>query len=464
VEDWKKRIVVGVGAFALLGVGAGVMSLRADLRRSSAPRDPSGPNVLIIMTDDQRLAGTFSVLPKTKRWFAEGGTSFTRAYATTPLCCPSRASIMTGRYAHNHRVRENVDTDLLDQSSTLQRYLQDAGYRTAIFGKFLNGWALQSPPHFDEWSIGRLSDYYGGRFNTNGEKGIVGGYLTDYVADAGVSFLEGAERDDARPWLMYLTPYAPHVPAIPEVGYEHAPVPRWKKNPAVEERDVSDKPAYVPSARADLYRMRGQRARQLRTLMSVDDLVDDVLRAVKRLGEQRETLAIFLSDNGYTWAEHRLYKPSRQKRTPYRESARIPLMLRWPGHVEGNVRDERLVANIDIVPTVLDAAGLERDAAGLDGRSLLGSGARRELLLEHWKSERKPIPEWASILTSSYQYVEYYGEGRREPSFAEYYRLSEDPWQLRNLLADGDTGNDPDVGALAERLMELRSCRGEGCP
>src|SRR5918997_6132814 len=168
-------------------IAAATVTFALTLENSTASaqaRVQSRPNILIIITDDQRRS-TIRHMPKTRRWFARGGRHFLRAYATTPLCCPSRASIFTGRYAHNHGVENNALAQTLDQRTTIQRYLQRAGYHTALIGRYLNRWPLEEdPPYFDEWAYfsSSLGHYYGGRWNVNGRVGTVPGYSTDYIA------------------------------------------------------------------------------------------------------------------------------------------------------------------------------------------------------------------------------------------------------------------------------------------
>jgi arylsulfatase A-like enzyme len=432
---------------------------------SSARGAARRPNVLIIMTDDQR-AGTIKYMPRTRRWFKRAGTSFINAYSTTPLCCPSRTSIFTGRYAHNHGVKNNHLTDELEQKSTLQRYLKEAGYRTALFGKYLNSWAVTwDPPYFDAWATWSRGGghYYNNQWNVRGRVKTIKKYSTDFIKRRAVRFLERAERDDRRPWLLYLTPVAPHRPFTPEPDYARARVPVWKSNPAVSERDKRDKPPYVQQKRVRLKRVEQIRRQQLRTLMSVDELVGRVFGLLKRQNEKRRTVAFFLSDNGYLWGEHGLALNT-GKRPPYVPSVRIPMVVRWPGRVGASKTTRRLVANIDVAPTVLDAANVEPSSRWpLDGRSLLGGGARRRLLLEYWVDVGR-TPEWAATQTAAYQYIEYYEEDGTTVAFREYYDLAGDRWELRNLLADRGDGNDPDVDELSERLDEDRGCEGSDCP
>jgi arylsulfatase A-like enzyme len=422
------------------------------------------PNILVIVTDDQR-ADTLGIMERTRDWFADG-TRFTNAVTPTPLCCPARASIFTGRYAHNHGVLTNSDrtqTEGLDQRVTIQAYLDRTGYRTAIAGKYFNAWALaKAPPWFDRYATLTYSTaYWEPKMNVNGNVRQVPGYTTDLVGDYAVSFLDGFERRDADPWFLYLATTAPHKPFAPEVRHADADVGTWAGNPAVGEADRSDKPAFVRSSTADLDDGRATRAKQLRTLLSVDEMVDRVLTHVEALGEGN-TLVVFTSDNGFLWGEHGL---DQKKRLPYLQSAQVPMLVRWPGHVPAS-RDSRLVSSIDLAPTILDAAGIAQKSnlPRMDGISMLGAYERDRILIEYFVSpDDTSYPSWAATLTPRSQYVEYYADDLETVKFREYYALSVDPWQLENLLADGVPGNEPNVAALSDRLAADRSCAGSSC-
>lgn len=419
------------------------------------------PNVLIIVTDDQRT-GMLKVMPSTVHWFWRGGMTFTRAYVATPLCCPSRASIFTGQYAHNHGVKDNSKhTGALPQDLTLQRYLSDGGYTTAIVGKYLNSWRVRrNPPHFHRWATVRGNSYANARFNLDGTFSTVDGYVTNVIATRAVHVLRSFERSDSQPWFLYIAPTAPHRPSTPAPQYAGTAVPEWTLDPAVAEVDRTDKPIWVRDRRTPLAKLHAHRADQLRTLMSVDDLVGEVFETLGSLRERRRTIAFFLSDNGYLWGEHGLAS----KRQPYTGSIKIPLLMRWPGHVPPHSLDRRLASTVDIAPTILDAANIA-PVAPMDGRSLLRTWRRKHLFIESFKDKQYQwIPEWESIRTERFQYVEYYTDDRSSIIFREYYRLDRDPWQLTNVLNDADPANDPPVGWLHRLLQLNRACSGSSCP
>ena len=457
---------------ALRTVGVIVCSLLTACVTQGSSDEVERPNILIIVTDDQPL-GMLEAMPATRELFAQEGVTFGRAFATTPSCCPSRASMFTGRYAHNHGIRRNNAARLpyFDHSVTMQRYLRSAGYSTAIVGKYLNKWPLnEDPPHFDDWVINNGSVegdgyYYGSEWNNQGERVTVDGYSTDFVEEWSLRILRRVASRD-RPWFLYVAPLAPHSflgePPMPAPEYERAPLEPWEGNPAVREADVSDKPRFNRRDAVSLREASAFRALQMRSLMSVDDLIDRLFSTLRELGEDEETLAVFISDNGHMLGEHNLLT----KLYPYLPSTQVPMMMRGPGRIEGGGVDDRLVANIDLAPTFLEAAGLEDEGDSIDGSSLLGDDWDRErLLLEGWGFGPMRLPTWASVVGTDYQYIEYYkGKRGRRVAAREYYDLASDPWELSNLLADDDPSNDPDVDALSDALAEDRACARSDCP
>lgn len=458
---------------ALVLVGAALLLVAQSATPPSLPTAKAAadrPNVLIIVTDDQRF-DSLLVMPKTKRLITDKGVAFTNAFATTPACCPSRASIFTGQYVHNHGVFTNDGTTTvnLDQSTTLQARLQEQGYKTALFGKYLNGWDVtRPPPYFDRWAVmSGVSDLYyrNNSWNVQGSMKTVSRYSTHFIEGQAVDFLS-SRAARRHPWLTYLTFTAPHAPFHPERKYARAPVPPFTPDPAVLEQDRSDKPPWVQERETDLEVIKRQRRGQLRTLMSVDDSIARIIRTLRQTGQASNTLVIFISDNGYLLGEHSL----QGKTTPYMPSVRVPLLLRWPAGAPQGASDARLVANIDIAPTVMDALDLPVDPSEMDGRSLLdGSWARDRLLLEYWARERRNTPDWGGMITEDHQYIEYYEDEDfgGEPLFAEYYNVSSDPYQLQNLIPPVP-GRPATLPLVSQQLDEDRNCRGtegpEACP
>ena len=430
-------------------------------------RKPSGgqetpANVLIFLTDDQRASDTIipSVMPKLRQWLLAGGRQYPNFFDSTPLCCPDRSVILSGRYAHNTGVRTNPDGANLDHTMTMERVLQQAGYRTAFVGKFLNDWpSSAAPPYFTNRAVvgGGYANVW---FNVDGV-GRLAAYSTDFIGQQTVTYLDAFEQNDEQPWMLIASTPAPHYPWQPAPEYAHADVGVWSGNPATGETDRSDKPPWVQARNKSLADGKAVRTPQLRTLMSVDDMVDTVMTRVQQLGELPDTLVIYLSDNGYVWAEHRLggdYGTGGQKRYPYTESVKVPFLLRWDGHVQPGSTDTRLASTVDVVPTVLQAAGISADYA-VDGHSLLSSVTRSRILLEYWLDPGDAtIPTWVSLRTSTLQFVEYY-DASGNVTFREYYDLASDPWQLVNLLNDGNPAN-PDVSQLVAQVGSDATCVG----
>lgn len=459
-RDWLK------GAVALCMVALTACTSGTD-NGSDPSRSVPGerPNVLVIVTDDQPN-GTMTVMPKTRRHFGQNGATFTHAYSTTPACCPARASIMTGRYAHNHKVLSNEDGSELDQDTTLQAYLRPAGYRTGLVGKFLNLWK-GPPPHFDRWALklgARRARFFDTSWEVDGrDKVTTPGYWTTPFTGYANGFLDDWERHDDEPWFLWLAIPPPHAPYLPEPAYENAPVPVWEAPDSIPEDDKSDKPPYVQDAGAPPGLGHEARTRQLRSLISADDVIGDVMGKLEELGEDN-TLAFFVSDNGYLWGHHGLLGTFLSKGNPYTESVTVPMMMRWPDHVQEATTDERLVGLLDIAPTVYEATGVEGPSV-MDGRSLLSDHSREWILNEFWQKDvahRSTVPDWTAYKTSEHSYVEYTVDD--EVIFREYYDLTADPYELQNLLGDADPSNDPDVRELARRLEEARDCEGSSCP
>lgn len=420
------------------------------------------PNVLIVVTDDQRAdPGSMRVLRATTKLIGGQGRRMTNAFTAVPLCCPARASIMTGQYPHNHRVLTNPQSFRMDQKDTIQHYLSKRRYSTAIFGKYLNKWKT-APPYFDTWAYPASQEnprYYNEDWNVDGRWRKVARYSTDFISDKAVAHLTSLEVQDNKPWFTYLAPIAPHIPATTAGRHRQAKVPVFDGNPAVRERNLRDKPPYVRTLeRPKLKEIKKLSTKQRRSLLAVDELVARVDETLEELGEKENTLVFFMSDNGYNWGEHRLHSFGVAKDTPYTPAVRIPFLMRWPAKLKAGV-ERRFVSIVDVAPTIYDAAGVKPDHR-IDGRSLLDDSWKRPfILIEHYRKARGAlVPTWSSVRSRGTQYIENYDSNGRV-DFRELYELKKDPWQLRNVLR-GPPSDGPRVRKLARRLRHARSCAG----
>lgn len=457
----------GVGRRGFLAGAAAVAASAASVTafaRPAAAAAAARPNILLIVTDDQPKHTDWAI-SKTIGWLGGHGVTFTHGHAATPLCSPSRSSVFSGRHAHHHGVRNNAASHSLDQSTTVQRHLKQAGYRTGLFGKYLNSWALaDNPPHFEEWAL-LQPGYTNARWNIDGTVQELPGYTTNVIKNKTLAFLDKSATD-ARPWFAYVTPYASHAPNTPAPKYADAAVPAWNGRPSVPEDDRSDKPAYIREATATLADAKELRRRQLRSLLSVDDAVQAIHDKLAALGQLENTLVIYVADNGYTWADHGWLKKS----VPYSPAHEVPFYLSWPaGGLGSGTTDSRIVATIDIAPTILDAAGIT-PGTPQDGQSLLTTASRDHLLVQWWKQGAggDGPKTWASYVAKDKQYTEYYDlhtdasgavSGTGQVAFREYYDLVNDPHQLRNLLHQATPQQERDLGvpALAARLAADRA-------
>jgi arylsulfatase A-like enzyme len=421
---------------------------------ASVAAQESRPNVLVIMTDDQRFtAEGYQLMPRLMTRVREGGIWFRNAVSTTPLCCPSRVSTFTGQYAHNHKITGNGGQAFKSRTTTIQYQLRQAGYRTAFIGKFLsNNWTT-NPPHFDRWALMSVWGYYDATFNVNGVTRRPATYSTTYMKDRALEYLDFFERSDAAPWLMFVHPWAPHKPATPETKYASASVPAFVENPATQEADRSDKPAYVQNLSPSKTTVLKLRTNMLRSLKSVDDMAAAIFARLDALGETN-TMIFFMSDNGFEWFEHRLHL----KRFPYNESVRIPMFVSWPGHVPAGAVRDNIVGNIDVAATIYEAAGVSPSYA-VDGRPMFSSN-RDRILTEYWhESFGGAPPTWRWSWTPESTYVEYPEIGVRE------FYADDDPWQLNNVFGNRITGDEPqNTAELSARLASDAVYVGSSCP
>ncbi len=389
----------------------------------------SRPNFLIIITDDQRF-DTMEYMPETQSLIFDQGVTFSSGYVTTPFCCPSRASILTGMYAHNTYVHVNEDPLLFP---TVVEDLHKNGYYTGLVGKYLNSWKGEPRSEYDYWVSffgGTVPNYYDPNLNINGEWQKKTGYITYLFKDYVIEFLDLATRQ-RKPFMLIFAPNAPHAPFTPlkeDRGlYQDLPVYR----PAnYNEEDVSDKPGSISRkplfTEEDIKKIDSTRRRQILTLTSLDRSIGEIMKKLQETGELDNTVVIFISDNGIHWGEHRLDGKS----SAYEESIKVPFAVRYPGLIPAPYIDYYLVANIVIAPTLYDLSDSQAPDM-MDGASLIsllkGSGEwRAHLLLEAWP-DRGP---WTAIRADSYIYIE------TDNEVAEFYDLTADPFELNNAIND----------------------------
>ncbi|MCL4288480.1 MAG: sulfatase, partial [Thermoleophilia bacterium] len=389
---------------------------------ATATAKPEPPNVVVIMTDDQDFR-SMSAMPKTRRLIANAGTRFDRSVVNFPLCCPARATLLTGQYAHNHGVLWNNwpygGYRMLDGSETLPVWLGRAGYRTIHIGKYLNEYGEQDPtevpPGWDDWHGGvdpSTYDYYGMTLNHNGRLKTYPRTERNYSTNVYTRLADRAIGDaskSGKPFFMNLAPNAPHTVAIESgatmEGSPALPPPRYADvyadrempiYPSFNEADISDKPttlsAYFPT------QMTEQQALELQdhwrgrmgSLLGVDDMVAEVVGKLRRTGELEDTVIVFTSDNGWILGEHRLRDPITEngkaagvKYVPYEGSSRVPLMIEGPGFPAGK-RIAGVASNVDLARTIIDIADARADVRGheLDGLSLLAAAHRPKMLAD----------------------------------------------------------------------------------
>jgi arylsulfatase A-like enzyme len=390
----------------LLALVGGACSSRAPANEAD-----DRPNVIIIVSDDERIESEAG-RPYVHRWF-KGGTTFTRAFVTTPQCCPSRASILTGQYAHNHEIHRKRDVETIAGTRTIPYHLRKAGYETGFAGKYLNGWPdAKKPPYFDRWALG--VGYNDRPFIVQGKKQRAR-YGPSFVFNLGERYIENWESSDEKPWFLMLAPATPHDPYQAQAKYDDERFD-WRGNPAAREADRSDKPPYVRRKSFSEGYGEALRESQLRTLRSLDDSFELLVQRLTKTDELERTIVFYISDNGFMWAEHGM----EGKGTPYLPSVRVPMYVRGPGFERRT--NDNLVANIDIAATIYALLRIEPGYT-VDGRDLRTSD-RKQLLLEFEGGGN--IPKWWSVVTKQWQYIRY-GSGLRE-----FYDLEKDPYQLDN--------------------------------
>jgi arylsulfatase A-like enzyme len=443
------------------------------------------PNVLVILTDDQRWdavgvvqreLGAKALFP----WFetpnldrlAVEGARFRNVFATTSLCSPSRASLLSGVYARRHKVVNNFT----EHPSTMPAYpgvLREAGYETAYIGKWHMGEDNdEKRPGFDFWVSHRgQGNYHDNEFNVDGERKKIPGYYTHVVTDLAVEWIQ---RKHEKPWLLVLGHKAPHGgPIVPEPRYEHALDEFAVKKPEnAENYRVSDgKPGWLEQsfrtwhgAGGPLYGQKeyGKFVRAyLSTVLSVDDSVGRLYGVLKERGVLDDTVVAFTSDNGFVLGEHGRV----DKRTAYEDSLRIPLIVRYPPVAKPGTVVDRLVLTHDLAPSLLELCGAKTlpGITGLSWKPLLEGRQvewRDAFLYEYNYEKEFPFtPNVRAIRTEGWKFIRYPTGGPAPYRYAaELYDLQKDPLEMRNLA--GDPAHKARRMDLERRLAELAAAAG----
>lgn len=478
-NHWLRSKGCWLAATLLLICGAlGNQSGAAQAQRRQPRRAPSlqlqrvpgaqPRNVIFILVDDHRydalgfLQGqAFLETPRLDA-MARDGVHLRNAFVTTALCSPSRASILTGLYAHQHGVVDNnnpVARDLIFFS----QYLQKAGYETAFIGKWHMGGEGDDPQRgFDHWvSFRGQGTYLPSRngLNVNGKRVAQKGYITDELTDYAVDWLDG--RKGNKPFMLYLSHKAVHSEFIPAERHQgrykdkqfvapktmnpanHKHAPMWTQNQRNSWHGV-DFPYHSDLDIAEYYQ------RYAETLLGVDESVGRVMDWLKKKGLRESTLVIYMGDNGFAFGEHGLI----DKRTAYEESMRVPMLMQCPELFKGGTKVNQVVANIDIAPTVLEAAGLRAPPA-MAGHSFLalaqGKPAqwRDTLLYEYyWERNFPHTPTLHALRGDQYKYIRYHGIWDVD----ELYDLQADPLEANNLIFSRE--HQPIIKQLNQRLFE----------
>ena len=472
------------------------------LVEGSALAPPGAPNIVLILTDDQDVqSGTLAYMPHLQELLVSRGTSFPNNMVPLSLCCPSRTTILRGQYPHNTGVltnslpnggfekayNENVE------ASTVATLLHGAGYRTALFGKYLNGYpdtapGLYIPPGWDEWYSAVSGDPYGEfgyTLNENGATKAYGTTAADYGTDVylskAVDFIQRAAP--GQPVFVYFATYAPHAPYTP--APRHAglfPGVTAPHFPSFNEAIVSDKPAYISSkpllSASDITGIDSDFRMRLQSLQAVDEAIATLVNTLSATGRLSNTYLVFAADNGYHMGEHRLLPG---KYTPYETDLHVPLVIRGPGVPAGVARNE-YTSDIDLAETFADLAGVA-PLSFSDGRSLkplltgpapsawrqaffleefgtgefdppdVLAGTTREPLDKQDLATVVPIPSYYGFQAPGYKYVEYKSNEK------ELY-VASDTYELTNVA--GKVA--PSIGAaLAAYLNTFDGCVTDAC-
>lgn len=469
------------------------------------------PNIIFFLTDDLDTEypdnAWISHYPRLQEILPDEGTTFINNFVSLSLCCPSRTSTSRGQYAHNTQIFTNMnpgggfqkahDLGLLD--STFAVWLQDAGYKTVLLGKYLNGYpgnlgAEYVPPGWDEWYSGQRNQYQQFNYDLNENGKIVSygsapeDYLQDVIRGKATDFIRRT-TEEGQPFMMWMATYSPHAPAT--FAPRHAdtfPDVQAPRPPTFNQRDVSRMPSWVqnrpPLTRAEIRALDALYQKRLRSMLAVVETIDDVIQTLEETGQLDNTYIFFSSDNGFHLGQHRL-NPG--KNTEFEEDLHVPLIVRGPGIPKGRVL-EHTTLNIDLAPTFAALAGVPAPDF-VDGRSLVPllrlqpppvEQWRQAFLIEHGfiqtgddgrtpaevaSNEEPPDPfdlalpmlprPFQGVHVGNTVYVEYVNTGEKE-----LYDLEKDVYQTSSLAEVADPKL---LRWLSDWLEKLRRCAGEEC-
>jgi arylsulfatase A-like enzyme len=504
------RILTAAAMGAVAALLAGSLTDGVD-GAGAKPKPQTRANVIMIVTDDMPMSFLQpATLPNTIELLGNQGTTFSQFVVTTPLCCPSRATMITGQYAHNTGVLANRPgySALVDRRNVLPAWLKRAGYETIHIGRFLNGYkqvAESKPaPGWTEWySALEPRNYFNYDLQENGESVHYGGKPRDYLTSVLNRLAVKAIRRHSkgpRPFYIQLDHLAPHdewrdsagrcgesaIPAAADLTpFATTPLPA---PPNYNEEDMSDKPPFLhalePVSEAAHAGVQREWQCRMASLRAVDRGVQRIVATLRARGELDNTVIAFTSDNGFYHGEHRV---PYEKYLPYEEGIHMPLLVRFPPSVGAVPSVDTMTANIDLAPTILELAGAPACTGKtgavcrvMDGRSLLPLvrgeaadwAADREIVIEldrRFGEQSLPFRPcfYQGLRTLKYSYVEYLSvpgvtDGLcRETKQIDFYDLEADPYQLDNLFpVPPQTPERATYDALVARLAELRDCAG----
>ncbi len=436
----------------ILGFIAVTISLLGTSSFSAHAAQTPRPNIVFVLVDDLRwdalscMGHPVAKTPNIDRLATEGAR-FKNFFVTLPLCSPSRATFLTGQYAHRNGIIDNSNhNELSHKLVTFPKLLQDVGYETAYIGKLHMGNDDSPRPGFDRWvSFKGQGVYIDPEINVDGTSAKVTGYMTDILNRHAVEFVQ---KEHAKPFVLYLAHKAVHGPFMPAERHKDlyanariSPVPSiedsLKGKPALtrEKESVPEKKQRnaKPAATVDKNLPPGTMVQQLRALAAIDEGVGQIFDALEKTGQLDKTIFIFSSDNGFFWREHGLG----DKRWAYEESIRDPLLVRYPKYAKPGTVIDKIVLNIDLAPTLLELGGAKIPKA-IQGKSFLPllKGERIKwrdaALLEYFNEKQYRTPAWQAVRTDRWKYIKY----TELSGMDELYDLQDDPFELKNLIND----------------------------